>query len=116
MSIIWLSDSGFASTLKEMNEPSAVIRLHTIETPGSPEQFPSIAVPNGMRLTIRAIPLNTNVVYLATSGPDASGRHRITMNPGDALNYYVTNADIFFGDVVTADEGFEITVEGNGTA
>ena len=79
---------------------------------GTAEQLPSVPVPDGLELVVRANPSNTDDIYLGKNKTDATrSTTRITLAPGEATKLRVTNANVYYVDAAVSGEGVEYFVE-----
>lgn len=78
------------------NATAFTVSVTTITTAGTPQQLPSIVVPDGRALVVASDAGNNikNVVYVATSSANALlATARVTLSPGNSVKLFVTNAD-----------------------
>lgn len=75
-------------------------------------QLPSITVPNGFALVIRATPGNAGNVYYATSSANTNvATTRGTLAAGDSVSLYISNANLVWVAGSVAGQNVDITVE-----
>jgi len=75
-------------------------------------QLPDITVPDGYALVIRADVHNTNDVYVANSGANTNiAANRNTLDSGDNIRLFVTNANLVFVAGSAANQSVDIVVE-----
>lgn len=80
-------------------------------TPGF-TQLPNIPVPDGFALVIRATVGNGAQVFLANSGANtAVVTARVTLNAGDSVKLFITNANLVFVAGSVAGQNVDILVE-----
>lgn len=83
-----------------------------VTTPGTAEQLPSLEVPPGFELVVRAFPSNTDDIYVGNSKANATlATKHITLAAGEAIRLKISNASLVWVDAVVADEGAESFVE-----
>lgn len=86
-----------------------------VNAPVAGAQLPSITVPDGFSLMIRANILNTGQVYVAISQANATNAaipgNRNTLNAGDTLRLYVTNANLVYVAGSAASQNVDLLVE-----
>jgi len=94
------------------NRPSWTHGQKTVAVPGTAEQLPSQVIPDGFELVVRALPGNTNNIYLGkTKALAESATDRLTFSKGNGLTLKVKNADQVWVDAAVADEGVDYWTE-----
>jgi len=88
----------------------------TVTTAGTPVNGPSIAIPNGFALIVRALKSNTkNVSYSDTSAhakyTGFTGNGPEVLGPDDVDNLYITNVNLLWLDSQVNGEGIAWSVE-----
>lgn len=79
-----------------------------VDEPGTPKQLPLYAVPAGYTLVIKAMPDNTDNIYLGQSKETAlSAVKRVTLQPNESTGLRIKNANLVWIDAVVAGEGVE---------
>ena len=95
------------------NRSSFKARIVNAPTTGS--RLPNISIPDGFALSVRAHVDNTGQVFIANSLTNATTPgvpgHRITLNAGDVLKIFLTNANIIFVAGSVADQNVDMVVE-----
>ncbi len=80
--------------------------------PGTPVQFPTCIIPDGMALVIKGYPTNTNFVYVGASSNSARNRNSsYPLSPNEVLRYFITEAHELYLDAAIANESVICTVE-----
>lgn len=80
--------------------------------PGTAVQLPNVPVPDGFALAIRAIPGNTDNIFLGNSQANAQNPAlRLTFARGTGPSLYITNANLVWLDAVVVGEGIDYWVE-----
>lgn len=86
-----------------------------VNAPAVGALLPNIVVPIGMTLVVRANVLNNGQVFLANSIANATNAavpgNRITLNAGDAVRLYITNAILVAVAGSAAGQNVDILVE-----
>lgn len=94
------------------NQSSWEVNVYTILSYGTGQQLPSMSIPNGMCLVIRAQPDNTGNVYLSHSKLGAeSATNRVQLAGGQAVTLYLANADLVWWNASAASQKIEVYVE-----
>jgi len=87
----------------------------TVTTPGAPVQLPSITIPNGYALVVRAMRTNVGNIYLGNSKDSVlDTSKRITLAPDESTKLEVDKASVIWIDADNAGEGVEIWSEKRG--
>ena len=75
-------------------------------------QLPDMAIPSGMQLTIKAWPLNGNLIFVAENQSAATNMNRIhALAASEQVFYQVQNANSIYVAAVVATESVTITSE-----
>lgn len=83
-----------------------------VPTPGDAVQMPVVEIPPGFDLVVRALPDNTDDVYVGNSKANASNAvKRIELSAGEVVKLRISNTSLIYVDAVVADEGIEFYVE-----
>jgi len=77
---------------------------------GTAEQGPDQAIPDGMRLVVRAHPGNTGNVWIGESKAQAEANN-FTLQPNEALKLWVANSSAIWIDAAVNGEGVELIAE-----
>jgi len=94
------------------NRPSWTHGQKRVAAHGTAEQLPSQVIPDGFDLVVRALPGNTNNIYLGkTKALAESATDRLTFSAGNGITLKVKNADRVWGDAAVADEGVDYWTE-----
>lgn len=94
------------------NRPTWTHGQKTVAIPGTAEQLPSLVIPDGFALVVRALPGNTgNVHYGKTKVLAESATDRITFSLGNGLTLKIKNANEVWVDAAQANEGVDYWVE-----
>lgn len=84
----------------------------TVGVPGTAEHLPSLVVPDGFSLVVRALPGNTQNIYLGKSKSLAEDvDERLTYSKGNGLTLQVQNASSIWVDAEVAGEGVDFWCE-----
>jgi len=105
-----------ASSQSLVNLSTWFVDIQTVAVAGTAERVPSHPVLQGVGVTIRAIPTNTDNVFIGNSQTNAQGTDRVTLRPGDSVTLYIANSNLVWVDAVVATEGVEVFAEGPGAA
>lgn len=94
------------------NQSAWEVNVYTIGSYGTGQPLPSMDIPNGMCLVIRAQPDNTGNVYISHSkiGSESS-TGRIQLAGGAAVTLYVSNADLVWWNASTSAQKIEVYTE-----
>lgn len=92
------------------NKRAITVNSQTVPSHGTAVALPSIVVPDGYRLVVRADPDNTDNIYVGGTSAEAEA-HTFTLAPDEVLTYGVMNANAIYIDAAVDDEGVELTVE-----
>ena len=83
-----------------------------VTTPGTAVQLPSLAIPPGFDLVIRAFTTNTGNVYIGNAKASASlDTKRVTLSAGEAAKLKISDSSLVHVDAAVPDEGIEFFVE-----
>jgi hypothetical protein len=83
-----------------------------VTTAGTPEQLPSVSVPDGFKVIIMAKPGNTGDIYLGNSATILSASQRFDkLEAGDSVPLQVTNTNLIWIDSSVNGEGICYIVE-----
>jgi len=94
------------------NRPGWEHGQKTVAVPGTAEQLPDLAIPDGFELVVRALPGNANDIYLGKSKAKAeSATDRNTFSKGNGLTLKVNNANLVWVDAAAGGEGVDYWVE-----
>jgi len=84
----------------------------TNAVPGTAVQLPDVLIPDGFAIAVRALPGNTDNIYLGKSKAMAeSATDRLTYSKGNGLTLKVKNANQVWLDVAVGDEGVDYWFE-----
>ena len=84
----------------------------TVTADGIAEQLPALAIPDGFNLVVRALPGNSDNIYLGKSKADAENAdERLTYSKGNGLSLGVSNANLVWVDAAVSGEGVDYWVE-----
>lgn len=84
----------------------------SVAVPGTGEQLPNLAVPQGSSLIVRARKSNTQNVYLGSSKANAENHAlAFTLAPGEAVSLDIVNASLGWIDADVAAEGVALICE-----
>lgn len=92
------------------NKDSFTTSSKTVTSHGTAEQLPSISVPDGFKLVIKADPDNTGNIYTGNTKANAE-LHYFTLQANESVELGVTDADASWIDSAVDGEGVEIIVE-----
>lgn len=100
------------------NLPRFKAKVVVVPIAGTPVQLPSIPVPNGSTLVIRACKDNhKKKIYLANSAANtADPGNRITLSKGEAFGLSVNNANIIWVDADSNGALVEVVTESEETS
>lgn len=94
------------------NRPSWTHGQKTVTAEGTAEQLPSVTVPDGFELVVRALPGNDGDIYLGNSKANAEDAdQRLTFSAGNGPTLKVKNANVIWVDAATSGEGVDYWVE-----
>ncbi len=95
------------------NRTSLLIQsLQNIALTAVGQQLPNIVVPNGFSLVVRATQGNTGSVYIATTAAALNvATTRNTLSAGDAVELYITNANIVYVGASVINQNVDLVVE-----
>jgi hypothetical protein len=86
-----------------------------VNAPTTGAQLPNIPIPNGFAISVRAHVDNQGQVFVANSIVNATTSgvpgNRITLNAGDVVKLFLTNANIIFVAGSDSDQNVDILVE-----
>ena len=83
-----------------------------VSAPTTGAQLPNIPIPNGFALSVRAHVDNQGQVFVANSFINVTTPgNRITLNAGDVIKLFLTNANIVFVAGSDSTENVDILVE-----
>ena len=83
-----------------------------VDVPGTAVQLPSVVIPPGFDLVIRAFLSNTDNVYVGNTVANATlATKRITLAAGEAVRLKISNTSLVWVDAAVASEGIEFFVE-----
>lgn len=86
----------------QVNNTAFAVEVVTITTPGTPQQFPSLVVPDGRSLLIAAAVQNGGAreIFVANSALNVGDpTKRVELKPGNSITLHVDNADKVWVDV-----------------
>ena len=84
----------------------------SVAAAGSPEQAPSVTIPEGFAISIKARPTNTGNVFLGNSAANVLlATVRYTLRPNEAVSLRITNLNLVWLDVAVGAEGISYIVE-----
>jgi hypothetical protein len=94
------------------NRPAFTTGQVNVAAPGTAQQLPAQAIPNGFTIYIRAKPTNSGNIYIGNSQANAQN-HAVAeiLEPGAFLTYGITNADLIWVDADDATDGILWTSE-----
>jgi hypothetical protein len=96
------------------NATAFTVSVTTITTAGTPQQLPSIVVPDGRALVVASDAANDpkKHVFVATSSANAlAPATRVTLSPGNSVTLYVDNADKVWVDTDLNGQKVDVIVE-----
>ena len=94
------------------NRPSWTHGQKTVSAHGTAEQLPSLIIPDGFELVVRALPGNTNNIYLGkTKALAESATDRLQFSAGNGVTLKVKNTDQVWVDADDDNEGVDYWVE-----
>ena len=96
------------------NNTAFTVSVTTITTAGTPQQLPSIVVPDGRAVVIASNAANDpkKLVYVATSSANALlPASRVNLSPGNSVKLYVDNADKVWVDTNLSGQKVDVLVE-----
>jgi len=94
------------------NRPSWDHGHKTVAVPGTAEQLPSQVIPDGFDLVVRALPGNTNNIYLGkTKALAESATDRLQFSAGNGVTLKVKNTNQVWVDADDDDEGVDYWTE-----
>lgn len=95
------------------NEPSFITEKVTVVTAGTPVNLPSILIPDGRELTIRAKVSNgKKLIYVANSSANALlAASRVELAAGEGVGLFVTNANAVWINSNANNQDVELLVE-----
>lgn len=86
--------------------------VKTTAVVGTAENFPSVVVPNGYTVVIKALSSNITAIHIANAKADAEAdATAYELQPNEFLTIKITNLNILWLDVDTAGEGITYAVE-----
>ena len=100
--------SGTGGAVQNMS--SFIVSDMDVTAASTAEQLPSVSIPDGFALLIKAKPGNTGNIYHGESKLKAEA-HKATMQSNESYEYKVTNANLIWIDAATSGEGIEYAVE-----
>lgn len=92
------------------NKDSFTTSSKTVTSHGTAEQLPSISIPDGYHLVIKADPDNTDNIFPGETKAKAE-LHHFTLQANESVELGVTNANAAWIDSDVDGEGVEIIVE-----
>ena len=98
----------------EANNTDFTVSVTTIAVAGTPQQLPSIVVPDGRALVVASNVGNDikKVVYVADSSANALlPAARATLSPGNSVRLFVDNADKVWVDTNLSGQKVDVIVE-----
>jgi len=94
------------------NRPDWTHSQKTVSSHGTAEQLPSQVIPDGFELVVRALPGNTNNIYLGrTKALAESATDRLQFSAGNGLTLNVKNTNRVWVDSDDDNEGVDYWVE-----
>ena len=104
---------GVNSVVTLVNFTSFIAQVVTVVTRNTPVQLPSISIPDGASLFIRALVSNGNKkIYVAnTSGDTAIPTSRLVLAGGEGIELRIQNANAVWIDASSNNVGVEIFTE-----
>ncbi len=96
-------------TKEEAKNPALLsVGKKRVPTPGTAEKLPDMAIPEGMKVVIKAIRGNTNDIYLATS-PSEAVDHSVAfiLDGNEEREIEIDNLGRFWIDADTANDGIQ---------
>lgn len=106
---------GGSSAFQEPNPNKSSFSAEVVNVPsaGTPVNPASIAVPDGLSVTFRAVVANKSKdIYIANSALNcADAAKRITLHAGDAIAMFITDPNIVFVDASSNNAKVEVFSE-----
>lgn len=94
------------------NRPNWDHGQKTVAVPGTAVQLPDLLIPDSFEIVVRALPGNTDNIYLGkTKAKAESATDRLTYSKGQGLTLKVTNANQVWVDAAVGDEGVDYWLE-----
>ena len=99
------------------NKPTGKTFQVLVPKTGVPVQFPSVDVPRGFSLSIKARRGNIGTVTLGFNPGDANHTSTVfwELGQGDGIGYFIQNANVLWLDAFNANDGVCGTVEQDDT-
>jgi hypothetical protein len=104
---------GVSSIVTLINYTTFVAKVASVPVSGTPVQLPSVVVPDGAGLSIRALVSNGNKkIYVANSAVDTGiPANRIVLVGGETIELRIQNANSVWIDASHNNLGVELLVE-----
>ena len=100
------------ASAEHSNKTSWVHGQQNVAVPLTAVQMPSITIPDGFFLLIKAKPANLGNIYVGNSAPNAINHTvSLTLQSNEVVRLRIENADLVFLDADNGGEGVEYTVE-----
>jgi hypothetical protein len=94
------------------NRATFAANQKTVPTPGTAVQLQTTAVPDGFTILVRALPTNTDIIWVGQDAATAQDHTKATpLNLGDLLTLALTNVNEIWIDANVSGEGISWTVE-----
>lgn len=93
------------------NKPTFKTFKKTVAIAGAAEQLPSVNIPDGHMLVIKAPSSNTGVIEVGESQAIAQGANAFLLAAGESIELQVVNADCIWIDTTVNGEGIRGIVE-----
>lgn len=97
-------------TLGGINKPTIIVDDKDVTAAGTAELLPSITIPDGFTLVIKAKPTNVGNIYVGESKAKAEA-HVFTLQSNEPVDYGIEDANAIWIDADNNNEGVELTVE-----
>ena len=94
------------------NLPLVVFGQRVVSEASVAVQLPSLAIPDGFPIAIKALETNVDTIYIGGSKDEAENeKTALPLSPGDTVSYNISNLSILWIQSGTAQDGVVWTVE-----
>ena len=113
LQVVSLLVKGLEQPITPKENPERVEALQKlVTTAGTAEQLPDILIPYDHEVIIKALPTNTDTVYLGSSKLDAEDHTKaFPLEAGEGVEYKIKNLSVLWIDADADGEGIVWTVE-----
>jgi len=115
--VVSLLAEGLGQQITPKENPEGVeAQQKLVTTAGVAEQLPPVNIPFDHEIIIKALPANTDTVYIGKSKLDAEDHTKgFPLEAGEGVEYKIRNLSVLWLDVDVAGEGVAWTVEQEAT-